>query len=95
MKELRYHYDGLLPADVAKFAEVGLDATQRTTCPDCAGKCLVWNVPRWEPCQTCAGKGWVLERIWLERAPELDAAGQEAFREYRAYVIDELNDEEA
>ena len=92
MKELRGpHYDGLLPNDIAKHAEVGLDATQRTTCPGCEGKCLIWNVPRWEPCQTCAGRGWVLERIWLERCPQGDPPdGGEAYTEHRVYVMDEL-----
>jgi hypothetical protein len=35
------HYDGLMPGDIAKHAERGLDATQRAICPDCEGKCLV------------------------------------------------------
>jgi hypothetical protein len=83
-------YDGLLPGDIGKHHDLGVDATQRTVCPDCEGKCLVWNVPRWESCGTCAGEGWLLERVWLERTPEDDTPGTEAFVERRAYVVDEL-----
>ena len=77
------HYDGLMPGDIAKHAESGLDATQRAVCPACEGKCLVWNVPRWEDCATCGGKGWLLERVWYKRIPEETIPGSETFVERR------------
>ena len=82
-------YDGLMPGDIDHLHAQGMEATQRAVCPSCRGKALVY-IRAWHPCEVCAGKGWVLERVWLERTPEEDIDGSEAFVERRAYLMDEL-----
>ena len=81
-------YDGLLPADIDHLQAHGLDATQRALCPSCRGKVLVW-IGAWRPCERCAGKGWVLERVWLQRTPADDGAEGEAFVQRRAYLFED------
>ena len=91
METRRNSYDGLTAEDLERLRARRLEATQRTICPECLGKCLTFD-GGWQPCQSCAGKGWLLERVWLERTPEDNIDGDEAFVMRRAYVIDELSD---
>jgi ribosomal protein L37AE/L43A len=85
-------FDGMPASEIVKrMNESRIDYTQRATCPGCKGKCLVHSrASGWQACGTCSGKGWVLEHVYIGRAPEYDPPGVDAFVERHEYVVDEL-----